>query len=665
MKLFSWINYLAVKQKLLLLLVFILSAFVLMSAYTVATLNTQKQDDTIIDVASRQRLLSQKYNKEFFLALHQAKSTGEKLNYKQMNESQRLFEQSLTALTSGGSTYIDIGMTNKVTLPEENNSAILAQFSDVTYQWLQIQNAIKRINPQHYQLAQLANINTLSLKLLSSIERTVSMLDQRSNDRIEHMLNYQKVSWVIIILSSLLLIQLLSRNITQPLQEISATTQRFSNGNLKSYSNDNEHKHEDELGTVAFHADEMRFELNKMIHSIKQNSKQVFHSSEQIANISSEITAVNENQKDGSKTLINATNSLLEISASVNKQISETSTTTKETLVAATQCVNTLEKGLNGLNSTIDCAEATAMQINSVKTMTTQLHGIIKDLENIAAQANLLSINAVTEAARVGEQGRGFAIVAELTSQTVNSTSQLVTLINMLSNQIDNSIETISTMVERTNRFQENLLNCSTSFESIENKIIGNDKVSTEINQLTRQQNEYLPSLKTDLENLLNLINSNSNTADSPALVSNELHKVAKQLDTLLNRFKTDSVAARKRKGNEQRQYPRIKNQVKVILEQAGEMFEGITQDLSMAGLQIKCLKNLNFDIKNPINFHIYLPNQDKEELFVLPGNVIHANNLDEDFYYGVEFNSLNRKDKNSLQTIFNYFDKQSEFRSV
>lgn len=667
MNIFSWLNYLSVKQKMLLLLVFIFSTFIFMSAYTVITLDHQKQDNMIINIAARQAMLSQKYNTEFSLALQQAKTTGEEIDYKGMNKSQDLFEKSSTALSQGGTTYLDTEMTNRVEIPIENDPAIQAKLSEVTQQWLQIKEVIKTIDPLTYQLVQLSHLNTLSNKLLSNMEQTVVMLEQRSADRVTTMLGYQKLSWAILIVSSLFLIRLLSRNITQPLQEIAATTQRFSQGNLKYHSYNT--KHRDELGTVAFHTDKMRYELNKMVHNIKQNSKQVFLSSEQLAVISAEISTVNAKQKDDSKSLIKATNSLLEITESVNKKISETDTTAKETQTVATKCVNVMENGLTGLENTVSSVESTVTQVGSLKTITTQIHDVIKTIESNAAKTNLLAINATTEAARAGEHGRNFAMVAEevhpLASQAANSSSQLAALINQLTNQIDNSVETMDSAVEKTNQFQENLIQTVTTFKSIEDDIIKNNKNSAEIVRLNLQQNEYLPTLKSELENLCDIIEFNSNKTNSMSLVSSELHKVAKRLDTLLDQFETDSVTAKKRKGNEQRQYPRIKNQVKVVLEQAGEMFEGITQDLSMTGLQIKCLKDINIDLKTPINFHIYLPTQEKEEQFVLPGNVIHSKSHNDDFYYGVKLNSLNETENNNLQTIFNYFQKESEYKTA
>ena len=50
--------------------------------------------------------------------------------------------------------------------------------------------------------------------------------------------------------------------------------------------------------------------------------------------------------------------------------------------------------------------------MNQMREMAKEITGIIKDIEDIAFQTNILSLNAAVEAARAGEAGKGFSVVA-------------------------------------------------------------------------------------------------------------------------------------------------------------------------------------------------------------------------------------------------------------
>lgn len=663
---FKWLNYLSVKQKLIFLLVFILGSLSFMSLYTIITLDKQKQDASVINIAGRQRMLSQKYSKEFFIALQQAQINDGKINTRQMEKTRRLFDQSLTAISQGGATYLDLTMNKKITLPAENNRQILAKLDEVKQLWQQLQTLIKTVDPLNYQINQLSNINKLSVELLANMNKAVVMFAQNSEQKVQKMLTYQKISWIITLILSSLFGWLIANNITLLLQEIVTTTKRVGHGDLKFYPYDNEHK--DELGVLALQVDKMRSVLSEIIHTVQQNSRQMTHSSSQIATISNEISNVNKKQKDGSARVLDATSSLRNIATSVSEHINEATKTTTDTQTIAAQCMTVVQESINELDDAVRSVEVTSTQMSSVKNATNQIHNIIEVIENIAAQTNLLALNAAIEAARAGEHGRGFAVVADevrsLASRTADSTTQITNLIDELTNEVENSVASMNNVTGQVHQSQQKSQQTLAAFDSMQDGILRNSHNSTEIAQLNQQQSEYLSSLQIELNRLFEILELSSEKANSTSLVATDLHKVSEQLDKLLGRFETDSVSAATRNDNEKRQYPRINNQLKVILEQAGQEVEGLTQDLSMAGLQIKSLEKLNFDQNKAINLHIYQPAQ-QGEIFLLPGYVIHTDDSNEAFYYGVKFNELNENDKKQLQNVFNYFEKASEYKSA
>ena len=89
---------------------------------------------------------------------------------------------------------------------------------------------------------------------------------------------------------------------------------------------------------------------------------------------------------------------------------------------------------------------------------------IIKSIESIAAQTNLLSLNASIEAARAGEAGKGFAVVASEVQNLASSTKETTSNISKILGEMNTSVKDV---MQKINEINDSISSQSANMEEI------------------------------------------------------------------------------------------------------------------------------------------------------------------------------------------------------
>lgn len=661
------IEDLSVEKKLKVLSLFFISIITIMVAYTSFTLYQQKNDGLKINIAGRQRMLTQKFTKEFFLTQQQQQASGNNYDSSLMTKSAKLFDLSLTALQEGGTTYRDLGMTKPVKLSHAGNAAVKKQLIDVSTLWQQLQAKIKSTEGTLCTPELIMEINGISVKTLGAMNKAVGMLADQSGTKVKTMQIIEIILWIFVILTSLPISFIIISSITTPLDNVVSTTEKIAKGDLRGSVGGIIIKNE--LGALQTNVNTMRSSLNKVINSVQQNSKQMSVSSQHISTISSEISKSSADEQKSSEQVLHAIESLQQISETVNTHIEQTIATIETTEQEAEQGVAVVSQNIEELSEAMTSVNTTAEQMEALKRATSQIHKIIESIENIADQTNLLALNATIEAARAGDAGKGFAVVAneikELARQTAGSTTEITTLINSLTEQVDVSVSSMEHVVKNVRHSREQTEQTVQAFELMKDGVVNATESTGHIAEYNQQQAAQLTQLHDRLYELFDVMKHSMKKSQETTLVANDLNLVSERLNESLSGFVADPETSVKRSIKDKRNSPRIENRIKVTVEveQNGTYINGVTQDISMGGLNLKCNQQLQRNSKLDLMVHLPVDKPgDQEELLAVAGRIVQEKKKTKYYYYGIQFDTLDNNQKQLLQSVFNFFGKQHSY---
>ncbi len=153
----------------------------------------------------------------------------------------------------------------------------------------------------------------------------------------------------------------------------------------------------------------------------------------------------------------------MEMTSNIHTLIENVTILSEEVKKECENSNNNIENGFESMGILNDNAnelknsnETVNKSMENLSDKAKAVEAIVKMIEGITTQTNLLSLNASIEAARAGESGRGFAVVAneirELAEQTKHATEQIQNIIIDLVNETNNTGESVLNMTEISNK---------------------------------------------------------------------------------------------------------------------------------------------------------------------------------------------------------------------
>ncbi|MBQ0039121.1 MAG: hypothetical protein KBS64_01675, partial [Treponema sp.] len=196
-------------------------------------------------------------------------------------------------------------------------------------------------------------------------------------------------------------------------------------------------------GKLASVSDDASVAMESMSESFAKIQMEGEKQNNEISNAGQNVSGLTSSVRKVESHVLQETTAMQQSSASITEMtenIKSVADMTKKADEVSILLSKTCETGNKALKATTDTIEAVHGAFNEVQE-------IVKAIQNIANQTNLLSMNASIEAAHAGEFGKGFSVVAgevrALAGNAAKSADDIQTLIKGTMEKIKNSVESI------------------------------------------------------------------------------------------------------------------------------------------------------------------------------------------------------------------------------
>ncbi len=362
------------------------------------------------------------------------------------------------------------------------------------------------------------------------------------------------VTAVVVLAAALAIAAMSGIRITGGIKKVEINLRQAATGDMRFQVDNNLLRRADEIGAMARSLEAVRRSLTSMLGSVVETGNELNGSSERFSekfeNISDSIKNVNkaiEELAEGATNQANETETVndkivelggvIEVERGGVYRLEESVGAMMKYSSSASQRIKELDQITD---ITIDAIQVVSEQTGKNNESAANINKAVEIIKGLAAQTNLLSLNASIEAARAGEAGRGFAVVAEeirnLSEESSGSAQEIESIVRELTNNVEISVNKMQEVTSNVREQRRQLDETGVAFQNLYNEISSVEMVSKEIGAQTEKLDSLKQIVTDSVNNLASVVEENAasteETSASMTLLSQTIGECTE--DTLL-----------------------------------------------------------------------------------------------------------------------------------
>ena len=266
---------------------------------------------------------------------------------------------------------------------------------------------------------------------------------------------------------------------------------------------------------------ELKASLLYILKRFNSTLTEISNLAEQVSSNASEVENASKSLADGATEQAGV---IEELNATIDTVVDLAADTAKETQSASAR----VKASTNKANEEKEKMNDLLMEMDHITEISKEIGNIITDIEDIASQTNLLSLNASIEAARAGEAGKGFAVVADQIGKLAADSAKSAVNTRDLIDKTLVEIEKGNTITRTTaDAFNQIIADMESFAEIAENTM-----------EKANSQAESLEQIGQGIEQLSGVVQGNAASSEENTAISINLAEGAAKMQDRVNIFK-------------------------------------------------------------------------------------------------------------------------------
>lgn len=348
------------------------------------------------------------------------------------------------------------------------------------------------------------------------------------------------VAGVVATLIGLAIAYSLSQVIAVPLRRVSIAAQRIATGDLTMKLEAEERS--DELGDLGR-------SFGTMIANLRNQLKELTEGATSLGAASNEISASTTQMAASASETAAAINETTTTVAEVRQTAEVSNQKAKAVSDSAQRAAQTAQSGrtattdvVNGMSRIRQQMEAIGSSMGRLSEQTAAIGQIIASVEDLAAQSNLLAVNAAIEAAKAGEHGKGFGVVAaevkSLAEQSRQATGQVRTILGDIQKATTAAVMATEQGTKAVEAGERQTSAASESIQALAGGVSEAAQSATQIAASSQQQLAGVDQVATAMENIKQASTQNVASSKQLEIAAHNLNELGQRLKQLVASYK-------------------------------------------------------------------------------------------------------------------------------